>query len=158
MRLIAVVADTHVPGRASAVPGTLLQNLEQHEPDKIFHAGDLTRESVLDDFALIAPTQVVKGNNDTDLGLPKTYAETVDGVRIAMRHRPGPVDLTAFAVQHDADIVVHGHTHASRIDQQDDLTVVNPGSPIVPRSGEPSYALISIQGSQAEVELETFTS
>jgi putative phosphoesterase len=152
MRLIAVVADTHVPGRASAVPPDLLQELEQREPYKIFHAGDLTAEDVIDDLEFVAPVQAVKGNNDTELDLPGEYEETFEETTVAMRHRPDTADLDRFADRLAADIVIHGHTHTASVVRQDGIDIVNPGSPTVPR-GQPSYALISIRGRQSEIEI-----
>lgn len=155
MRLVAVVADTHVPSRAPAVPEALLQDLERHEPFKILHAGDLTAQSVIESFEFIAPIHAVKGNND-ELDLPHEYAETFDDVTVAMRHKPDLHDLDRFAERHEADIVVHGHTHAATVKDHGDVTVLNPGSPTVPR-GDPSYALISIQGNRFQTELNTVT-
>lgn len=156
MRLIAIVADTHVPSRASEVPAELLKDLERHEPFKIFHAGDLTAERVLDAFEFIAPTHAVKGNNDTGLDLPGEYSETFEEVTVAVRHRPHLQTIETFADRHDADIVIHGHTHVSKVEEQNEMTVLNPGSPTIPRSGEPTYALVSIEGEQFDIELKRF--
>lgn len=154
MRLIAVVADTHVPTRVPEVPVELLQDLERHEPYKIFHAGDLTAPEVIDVFEFIAPTHAVKGNNDQGLDIPHEYAETFEGVTVAMRHRPRLDDIDHFAVRHEADIVVYGHTHAPTIEDRDGVTTVNPGSPTVPRNGAPTYAFISIAGERFYIELQ----
>lgn len=156
MRLIAVVADTHVPTRANDVPIDLLRDLEEHEPYKIFHAGDLVAEAVIDEFEFIAPTHVVKGNNDGDLDLPHEFTETIEQTKIAMRHRPDTVDINQFAAREEADIVIYGHTHAARIEEKGEFTIVNPGSPTVPRQGEPSYALISIEEQQFDAWIEGF--
>ncbi len=156
MRLVAVVADTHIPTRAPEVPKELMQDLERHEPYKILHAGDILTEDVLDDLAFVAPVHAVQGNND-DIDVPYEYAETFEQTRIAMRHQPHLHDFDTFADRHDADIVVHGHTHTPKIDEHDGVTRVNPGSPTVSKTGDATYALISIEEQQFDVDIHTFS-
>lgn len=158
MLLIAAVADTHVPDRADSVPDALLTALDDRGVDRILHAGDVTEQRVLDRFETIAPVLAVKGNGDVGLELPETVVETFAETAVAMRHRPGTVDLDAFATEHDADIVVHGHTHAATVRDEGAYTVLNPGSPTQPRATEPSYGVIRIDGADVAVELERFTS
>lgn len=157
MPLIAVVADTHVPDRADRVPDALFAALEDNAVDRILHAGDITEQQVLDRFEEVAPVLAVKGNGDIGLDLPATVVETFEDVTVAMRHRPGTVDLAAFADEHGADIVVHGHTHAATIREEAGVTVVNPGSPTQPRAAEPSYALLRLNGQDTDVSLHRFT-
>lgn len=59
---IGVVADTHIPGRARALPEALLRGLAG--VDLILHAGDICVAPVLDWLAELAPVIAVAGNND----------------------------------------------------------------------------------------------
>ena len=58
--LAIVLADTHIPRRARALPEELVPYLR--EADLILHAGDLIQPSVLDELSTHAPVYAVRGN------------------------------------------------------------------------------------------------
>ena len=60
---IGVVADTHIPDRTRELPAEIFDHL--HGVDMILHAGDVSRQIVLDRLATIAPVIAVQGNRDT---------------------------------------------------------------------------------------------
>lgn len=152
--LLAVVSDTHVPTRAPALPEQLLDDLAELTPDVILHAGDHVSQQVIDDLERFAPVHSVRGNTDHDLSLPEVLIETFDGVTVAMRHKPGAdISLKKFGEEHEADIVVHGHTHVQRHKTLGELTVLNPGSPTQPRSGPGGYAVVHVEKGEATVDL-----
>jgi predicted phosphodiesterase len=64
--LAAVIADTHIPRRARALPENLLPYLER--VDLILHAGDLMEPALLDVLAAYAPTRVVVRRRDGKTG------------------------------------------------------------------------------------------
>jgi putative phosphoesterase len=50
--------------------------------------------------------------------------------------------------------MVYGHTHISLINQEENLLVINPGSPSMPRGGlPPSVALLTIENGKIRAEL-----
>lgn len=52
---VVVLADTHIPGHAKALPAELVADLRR--ADLILHAGDVTSSAVLDELASYAPVQ-----------------------------------------------------------------------------------------------------
>lgn len=156
MPLIAVVSDTHVPTRAPEVPAALLDALEGRGPDAILHAGDVVVEGALEPFEAIAETHAVRGNMER-FDLPETYTDRFGDIGVAMRHKPrNDTSLRTFGEANDADIVIHGHTHVARDEDLGGVRVLNPGSPTQPRRGEPSYAMIDVEGGTASVEHHGF--
>jgi Calcineurin-like phosphoesterase superfamily domain len=87
--LAVVIADTHLPRRASALPEGLIPDLER--ADLILHAGDLMDPTLLDELAAYAPVLAVRGNLDPPgANLPERLQFEFGGVRIAMIHDSGP--------------------------------------------------------------------
>lgn len=125
--LIGLISDTHGvvrPGVHAALAGV----------DVILHAGDVGGEDVLAELALIAPVFAVRGNTDEPggRGLVDRIDTSFEGVRIHVSHghelgAPRPEAL--LATYPDADVIVHGHTHA-RVEYRagDGRIVVNPGA------------------------------
>jgi putative phosphoesterase len=93
--------------------------------DAILHAGDIGAPVIVDTLRGVAPTYVVRGNNDRTpdlLALPERVDLELGGVRIHLVHRPQD------ARPGDAEIVVYGHTHRARVERRDGVWWVNPGA------------------------------
>jgi putative phosphoesterase len=122
-RLIGLISDTH-----GLVRPTVFQALAGVE--LILHAGDVG-DGVLEELAVIAPVLAVQGNTDPPRReLPKSRAQSIEGVRIHMSHghelgSPTPEKLLAA---YDADVIVYGHTHRQLVQQAGARWVVNPGA------------------------------
>jgi uncharacterized protein len=132
---IVVLADTHIPDFAKALPAALAPALRR--ADLILHAGDVNRADVLDELSSYAPVRVALGNNDRPdveaWGATETVRLDLDGVRLAMLHDSGPRPGRELRMRRrfpDADVVVFGHSHIP-IDATtpDGLRLFNPGSP-----------------------------
>ena len=132
---ILLLADTHVPRRARALPGQVWTAVER--ADVVFHAGDWVDEALLDAFEQ-RPQQLVGvyGNNDGPglrARLPESAAVTLDGVRFAMIHETGPAkgrEQRCEALFPDADVLVFGHSHIPwDTTTPGGLRLLNPGSP-----------------------------
>ncbi len=131
---LLLLADTHIPARARALPDAVRRAADA--ADLIVHAGDWVRESVLEDLAQHGEVLGVWGNNDgSDLRgrLPEIARRDIEGVRIAVVHETGAASGrerrmdTAFP---DTDVLVFGHSHIpwdSRTPAG--LRLLNPGSP-----------------------------
>lgn len=149
---IGVVSDTHIPGRARALPAALLQGLAGVE--LILHAGDILEESVLEALRAVAPVQAVAGNNDCpDLVRRYGWRRVVEvgGRRIGLVHgHIGSADdtphraLEAFAGEW-IDAVVFGHSHIPLCREVGGVLLFNPGSP-TDRRRQPhcTYGLLHI--------------
>ena len=154
--LVVVLADTHIPRRAKALPGQLVPRLER--ADLILHAGDLLVEDVLYELEAYAPVQAVKGNVDGwGVQLPETRELEVGGVPVAMIHDSGPKKGRRRRMRRrfpDARVVVFGHSHIPWLDDEDGLMLLNPGSP-TDRRRQPdhTFALLRVENGEIGAEI-----
>ena len=133
MRLL-LIADTHLPHRARALPPVVWAEVER--ADVVVHAGDWTEPDLLDELEARAAALVgVHGNNDGEelrARLPEVARTTLDGVRLAVVHETGAAkgrDARMCAAFPDADVLVFGHSHIPWDTWHEGLRLLNPGSP-----------------------------
>jgi putative phosphoesterase len=157
-RLIAVIADTHLPRGTRRLPAECLRLLS--EADLVLHGGDVVAESVLAELSALAPVQAVAGNMDYEelqTSLPKRRVVEIDDVRIGMVHDAGPRvgrEERLVAGFPGCAAVVYGHTHVPQLRRQGDVWIVNPGSPTERRSAPGhAMALLRVSGDALEPEL-----
>jgi uncharacterized protein len=131
---VGVIADTHMPARARAIPKVVLQAFAG--VDLILHAGDLVVAEVLETLRRIAPVEAVAGNNDPPsvaMGLGLTRELNLAGYRIGLAH--GHVGAGKSTVERalshfsGADCVVFGHSHFAYCEYHGRTLAFNPGSP-----------------------------
>lgn len=114
---VGVISDTHGRLRAEAI-------LALEGCDVIFHAGDVCGALILPQLTEIAPCYAVAGNCDDDESLPLSSLQLVGGLRILTHHGHLPLDERALR----PDIIITGHTHIPKIEQEGAVLCVNPGS------------------------------
>ena len=118
---VAVLSDTHGMLRREVVA-------ELQDCTHILHAGDIVRESDLDELRLYGSIYAVRGNNDIwQQGLQDLAGIlrfTIAGVSFLMTHDPWDVPRSLEGVQ----AVVCGHTHQFRMEEIDGRLWLNPGS------------------------------
>ena len=114
---IGVISDTHGRLRAEAI-------LALEGCDVIFHAGDVCGPLILPQLADLAPCHAVAGNCDDDPTLPLTCLRVVAGLRVLVHHGHLSLDEAAFR----PDIVITGHTHVPKLEQDGAVLRLNPGS------------------------------
>ena len=118
---VAVISDTHGLLRRETV--SALQDCEC-----ILHAGDIVRETDLDELRLYGNIYAVRGNNDLWTeglrDLAGTLRFTIAGVSFLMTHirRDVPQDLEGIQA------VICGHTHRYSEEWIDGRLWLNPGS------------------------------
>ena len=132
---LLVLADTHVPQRARALPEQVWRAVD--EADLVIHAGDWNSAGMLDALQARARRLVgVHGNNDGPelrARLPEIAHGEAGGIRFAVVHETGAKQGRerrcdeAFA---DLDVLFFGHSHIP----WDTVTplglrLLNPGSP-----------------------------
>ena len=74
----------------------------------------------------------------------------MDGFKIGLDHgevypRGDSQQLKYIALEMGVDILITGHTHWAFIKEFDDIILLNPGSPTVPRMSDPSVMLLKIE-------------
>ncbi len=153
--LAAVIADTHIPRRARALPEGLIPHL--HRAHLILHAGDLMDPMLLEELATYAPTRAVYGNLDPpEAGLPETLEFEFGGVRLAVIHDSGPKRGRRSRMRRrfpEARIVVFGHSHIPWLADEDGLLLLNPGSP-TDRRRHPEHTFALLRAEDGEVSAE----
>ncbi len=147
---IVVLADTHIPDHAKALPKALLPAFRG--ADLILHAGDVTSRAVLDELATYAPVCAAMGNNDgrdvAAWGAGDEVIVDLDGVRVAMLHDSGRREGRERRLQKrfpGARLIVFGHSHIPVDSEVDGVRFFNPGSPTWKRrQPAPTYGLVNL--------------
>lgn len=147
--LIGVLSDTHIPERAEKIPESVIETFKDVE--MILHAGDLVSTDVFDELENLAPTICVEGNMDRAYGLklPKHEILKIDGNKIGLNHgevypRGDTQQLEYIGMEMDVDVLITGHTHIPFIKELENILLLNPGSPTVPRMSDPSVMLLDV--------------
>ena len=133
--MIAVLADTHMPKGARALPERCIEILR--EADATIHAGDFFAVETLREVEALSrgPVHAVHGNVDEAelrASLPATLEVELRGARVAMVHDAGPAKGRVGRMRRrfpDADAVVFGHSHLPLHEEEDGFQIFNPGSP-----------------------------
>ena len=118
MHKIAVISDTH-----NLLRPEVLSALEGCEV--ILHAGDISTPEIYDRLQNIRTIYAVRGNNDRNWAseIPLVLQFELYGIQICMTHikRNIPKD-------HNADLVIYGHSHRYSCSRERDTVYLNPGS------------------------------
>ncbi|MBU3177222.1 metallophosphoesterase [Clostridium estertheticum] len=154
---IGVISDTHM----------VISSIERLEKeikgvDVLIHLGDN-----VDDIANIKKYYKgdiinVKGNCDFSASVPSDRLLEVGGKKIFLTHghkygvKENLSGLRYKALETGADIVLYGHTHIAKIDFEEGIWYINPGSASLPRDGDRSYAIISINKGTIEPKVIRF--
>lgn len=156
---VLVIADTHTHGATRAVPEGAWPFIET--ADHILHAGDVVDPALLDELKSFAPVDVVMGNCDgwdvREWGAAESKSVTLGGVEIGMIHDSGTAAGRRRRMRKrfpNARVVIFGHSHLPMNEDDDDLLLLNPGSPTWKRQAPyPSMALLWIEDGEIAAEV-----
>lgn len=154
---IGVISDTHM----------VISSIERLEKeikgvDILIHLGDNVEDIATIKKYYKGEIINVKGNCDFSEGVPSDRLIEVCGKKIFLTHghRYGVKEnlsrLRYKALETGADIVLYGHTHIAKIDFEEGIWYINPGSASLPRDGDRSYVIISINEEKMEPKLIRF--
>lgn len=156
--MIGVTSDTHIPDRTTELPEAVFKIFKN--VDMILHAGDLVSTTVIDQLESLAPAKFVQGNMDRyyGLNLPKRSIIKVNGLKIGLDHgevypKGDTQQLKYIAKEMGVDTLITGHTHWAFINEVDNILLLNPGSPTVPRMSEPTVMLLNIENNAINCEI-----
>ena len=145
-----IISDTH--GNITYA----INAIEKLKPDYCIHLGDMVEDC--EDLERIFPRQkfiFVKGNNDywiRNNSFPDERVFTLEGKTFFICHghkyhvKGGTEYLKREAKQINADIVLYGHTHIQKHENDNDMVIINPGA-------RDKYAVITIKNDDINVEL-----
>jgi putative phosphoesterase len=165
---LAILSDTHgyLDPSVAAVANAC---------DVVLHAGDIMDPAVLD---VLQPESgkviAVRGNNDIEAiwgassrsvleAIPDTALIRCAGGDIVMEHghRLASIDHDHFPLAYrypDARLVVYGHTHRLRLDDDQRPWLLNPGAAgDVRTGGGPSCCCLHIDGDHWRIEISRFS-
>ena len=139
MHRIGIISDTH---------GLLRPEVEEtlQGCEAILHGGDINKPEILDKLNRIAPTYVVRGNNDKEWAkeLPETLTISLCGINFFMVHNKKLIPKKEEDLK-DVDIIVYGHSHKYEEKQEGGRLLLNPGSCGPRRFTQPiTYAVLAV--------------
>ena len=146
---VAVISDTHMPGRGRALPEECVVRLRA--ADAIIHAGDW---SSMDALALVRgagrPLVAVHGNVEEPAvraALPATAEADLGGLRLGVVHDAGPEAGRLERLRRrfpGTAGVVFGHSHIPLHEvAPDGFFILNPGSP-TDRRRSPRHSMAEV--------------
>ena len=151
IRKILVVSDSHGDSRNLL---KVIKKLNGHM-DLMIHLGDIESSPKLIEDKVKCPLVIVRGNCDYGMTLPDNRIVRLKHHTIFCEHGryySGEYSLESMqntALMNDADIIMVGHTHMPylNIDEEKNVTVVNPGSISKPRQADrrPSYLVVNVK-------------
>jgi hypothetical protein len=164
---LAVISDTHVPGRETAIPEWVSTRV--HAADHTIHAGDFDAPETLDTVRdLAAELTAVAGNVDPPaVDLPTTATVEVEDVTFVVVHGTGPHEswpervatLVEGAVGGETEgtvVGVAGHTHTPTDTVVGGRRLLNPGSATGARPAtRPTMLSLRVDGDVIDGELHT---
>lgn len=133
---IALISDTHIPSRATALPTWIADRIEV--ADHTIHAGDFDSTEAYETITdLTNALTGICGNTDpAGLDLPPVATLDIEGVRFVVTHGTGPpagydrrvLDTVTDHADDGPVVGVSGHTHELRDETRDGVRLLNPGS------------------------------
>lgn len=134
---ILVVSDTH--GNIEA----LIHNTQSEEFDMLFYLGDYIEDGIEISKRLNIDYKMVRGNGDRkNQNFNDDEIFDIEGKKIFLTH--GHKYNVNFGIQNlfykgkeiEADYIFFGHTHIPILEKIDDIIIMNPGSPTLPRTSD----------------------
>lgn len=140
MHRIGIISDTH---------GLLRPEVEEtlQGCEAILHGGDVNKPEIIEKLNRIAPTYVVRGNNDKEWAgkLPETLTVSLRGIRFYMVHNKKYIPKREEDLK-DVDIIVYGHSHKYEEKQENGRLLLNPGSCGPRRFTQPiTFAVLAVE-------------
>lgn len=142
---VLIVSDTHRSDR------NLVRVMKLEGPvDRVIHLGDIEESEGAIQKIVGCPLDIVCGNNDFWCDLPKEKEITIGKYRVFLTHgHTYFVSLDTQMLKREAcargiQIAMYGHTHLPKIEEEQGVIVLNPGSLSYPRQQgrQPSYIVM----------------
>lgn len=143
---ILVVADTH--NFTTAIMG----QLKEEKADLLFFLGDYVKDGEDIKRKLQIPAYIVAGNGDMASCYKKEEQINIRGKKILLTHghqyniKNTLQGLYYHGLENKADLILFAHTHIPYLNQEGQILMMNPGSPVFPRGGfhTGTYGILNI--------------
>ncbi len=136
---IIVMSDSHGDRET-------IEKITALQADAYFHCGDSELTSTDD---LFKEMYVVRGNCDMDSTFPEEVVAELGDQKVLMVHghrhnvKSSLMSVLYAAQEKSANMVFFGHSHLYGAEIKEGILIVNPGSTLLPRGGNPAtYAII----------------
>jgi putative phosphoesterase len=154
---VGVISDTH----------RIISSIEQLRGlikglDMLIHLGDNVEDILILQKFYKGKIINVKGNCDFSTLTPNDRLEEICGKKVFLTHghrynvKESLSKLRYKAIETGANIVLYGHSHIAKIDFEEGIWYINPGSASLPRDGDRSFAIIRIDKEGIEPNLIRF--
>lgn len=160
---VALISDTHIPSRASQIPGPFRERIER--ADHVIHAGDFDSEGALANIREMATElTAVAGNIDPQVGLPEVATVECGGVEFVVTHGTGSrrdyeqrvAGIVTDTATSDEPVGVAGHTHELLDTRVEGVRMLNPGSVTgASPASETSMMIGTVEDGHLDVDVET---
>lgn len=157
---LTIMADTHLPKRAKALPAELWQAVEA--ADVVIHAGDWVEPELVDELETRSRRLLAcYGNNDgPDISalLPVVAEAGIEKLRFAVVHETGTKQGREARMDRqfpDCDVLIFGHSHIPwDTTTAAGMRLLNPGSP-TDRRRQPhcTYMTATVDGTKLDLTL-----
>ncbi len=147
---VLIISDTH--GRH----GNLDKVLEVEKPlDALIHLGDVEHGQDYIEAVADCTTYIVNGNNDYMPMYPNQMEVTIGNMKALICHghmyyvHLNTKRLVLEAKKRGCNVAMFGHIHKPVLQEENGVTVLNPGSLSYPRQvgREPSYMVMTVDSS-----------
>lgn len=149
---ILVVSDTH--GNYLAP----VKILEETGAEMLIHLGDEINDALTLELIVDVPVIKIPGNCDHGVRNARERLESIGGKLFFITHgdlygvKSSLEKLVKKTREHNASVVLFGHTHMPLIQNQEGVLLVNPGT-LMAKSDLKSYALLTITHFQISAEI-----
>ena len=143
--LLGVISDTH---KEIAYIRKAMKKLQG--VDMLIHLGDNVVDVEEIEKTFKGPIINVRGNCDFSTKVPFERTMVLEGKKLLITHghkygvKDNLLKLRYRALELGADLVLYGHTHVSKVDFEEGIFFVNPGSCTLPKNGLNSVATVEI--------------
>ena len=151
---ILVVADTH------NVTAPIINQIKKEKADMLFFLGDFVKDGEDIKRKLQIPAYIIAGNGDMATYYKKEQLLKIRDKRILLTHghqyniKNGLQRLYYYGVENRINAILFAHTHIPYLNWEEEVLIMNPGSPTFPRGGSNigTYGILNI-GSEMTAEL-----
>lgn len=148
---VLIVSDTH--GKHAGIE----EAIEREKPFQLLiHLGDVEGyEDYIQELAG-CPVEIVAGNCDYFSSLPQEKELLLDDLHVLITHghyyfvSAGYEQIRREGIGRGTDIVMFGHTHRPVILEEENLTMINPGSISLPRQAGRQQSYIVMETGKDE--------